>query len=226
MGNLFVKLLPNFLDRINEFWICLGQTLYMVFATGILSGAIGIVLAVVIVVTRKGDILENAVVWTILDKVINFFRSIPFIILIALLIPVTRAIVGTAIGVRGAIVPLVFGTTPFFIRQMESALLDIDRGAIEAALSMGTSPGGIIFRVYLKESVPGIIRGVAITLISLVGLTAMAGAIGGGGLGDYAIRYGYQRYQTDITIMTVIVLIIIVTLIQAAGNAWAKKMTH
>jgi D-methionine transport system permease protein len=214
------------LNKGHEFWVALGQTLYMMAATGAMSFCFGIVFAFILIVTRKGDILENLVVWTILDKLINFFRSVPFIILIALLIPVTRAIVGTAIGVRGAIPPLVFGTVPFFTRQRESALSEIDRGAIEAAQSIGTSPLGIIFRVYLKESIPGIIRGATITLISLVGLTAMAGAVGGGGLGDFAIRYGYQRYQTDVTIVTVIVLIVLVSIIQGIGSFFANRATH
>jgi D-methionine transport system permease protein len=226
MPSLLLKLLPHVVTKIPELLLSLWQTLLMIAIPGIISFLLGIVFAFVLIVTRKGDILENIVLWTILDKIINFFRSIPFIILIALLIPVTRAIAGTAIGIKGAIVPLVFGTTPFFTRQMESALSEIDRGSIEAAQSMGTSPVGIIFRVYLKESVPGIIRGITITLISLIGLTAMAGAIGGGGLGDFAIRYGYQRYQTDVTIITVIVLILIVTLVQSFGNSLAKKTQH
>lgn len=171
MADLILKIIPNVVEKWDELLKSLLQTLQMLVITGSISFCIGIVLAFVLIVTRKGDILQNVVVWTILDKLINFFRSVPFIILIALIIPVTRAIVGTAIGVRGAIVPLVFGTTPFFIRQMESAQ------------SMGTSPAGIIFRVYLKESVPGIVRGVTITLISMIGLIAMAGAVGGGGLG-------------------------------------------
>ncbi|MDR2069068.1 MAG: ABC transporter permease [Spirochaetaceae bacterium] len=226
MVELLAQLIPNVVTKVPELLKCLGQTLYMMLITGSITFGIGIVLAVILTVTRRGDILENILVWTILDKIINFFRSVPFIILIALLIPVTRAIVGTAIGVRGAIVPLVFGTVPFFTRQMESALAGIDRGSIEAAQALGTSPGGIIFRVYLKESVPGIIRGTTITFISLVGLTAMAGAVGGGGLGDFAIRYGYQRYQTDVTIVTVIVLILIVTIIQGLGAFFAGKTTH
>jgi D-methionine transport system permease protein len=194
--------------------------------TGIIAFTIGLVLALILTVTRKGDILENLGLWTVLDKIINLFRSIPFIILLALLIPVTRFIAGTAIGVKGSIVPLVFGTAPFFTRQMENALAEIDRGSIEAAQSIGTGPWGIIFRVYLKESVPGIIRGTTITFINLVGLTAMAGAVGGGGLGDFAIRYGYQRYQTDITVITVIILILIVTVIQALGSFFSKKTLH
>ncbi|MDR0588976.1 MAG: ABC transporter permease [Spirochaetaceae bacterium] len=226
MVELLATVIPNVVTKVPELLKCLGQTLYMMIITGGITFGIGIILAVILTVTRKGDILEHILLWTVLDKIINFFRSVPFIILIALLIPVTRAIVGTAIGVKGAIVPLVFGTVPFFTRQMESALAGIDRGSIEAAQALGTSPGGIIFRVYLKESVPGIIRGTTITFISLVGLTAMAGAVGGGGLGDFAIRYGYQRYQTDITIVTVILLILIVTIIQGLGAFFAGKTTH
>jgi D-methionine transport system permease protein len=223
---ILIKIMPHVIERLDELFVCLWQTLYMMLITGVISFALGIVFAFVLIVTRKGDILENIAVWTVLDKIVNFFRSVPFIILIALLIPVTRIIAGTAIGVKGAIVPLVFGTVPFFTRQMESALSEIDRGAIEAAQSMGTGPIGIIFRVYLKESIPGIIRGSTITLISLVGLTAMAGAIGGGGLGDFAIRYGYQRYQNDITLITVVILILIVTVIQGLGDFFAKRASH
>ncbi|MDR3171347.1 MAG: ABC transporter permease [Treponema sp.] len=226
MAELMRALMPHVMDRIPELLTSLWQTIYMILVTGSISFAFGITFAVILTITRKGGILENRVLWTVLDKIINFFRSVPFIILIALLIPVTRLIAGTAIGVRGAIPPLIFGTAPFFTRQMESALAEIDSGSVEAALSVGTSPLGIIFRVYLKESVPGIIRGVTITLISLVGLTAMAGAVGGGGLGDFAIRYGYQRYQTDITIVTVIILILLVSLVQGVGNLFAKKMSH
>ncbi|GHV96177.1 ABC transporter permease [Spirochaetia bacterium] len=226
MAELLQRLMPNLLKKIPELLKCLRETLVMMGISGGISFMLGLILALILIVTRKGDILQNLPLWTVLDKVINFFRSVPFIILIALLIPVTRAIVGTAIGVKGAVVPLIFGTTPFFTRQMESALAEINRGSIEAAQSVGTSPAGIIFRVYLKESVPGIIRGVTITFISLVGLTAMAGAVGGGGLGDFAIRYGYQRFQTDITIVTVIILVLLVTIIQALGTFLSKKTLH
>ena len=226
MDELLKSLMPNVVTKIPELLKCLRETLVMMGVAGGISFVIGLTLALLLTVTRKGDILENIPLWMALDKIINFFRSVPFIILIALLIPVTRAIMGTAIGVKGSLVPLIFGTTPFFSRQMESALAEIDRGSIEAAQSTGTSPAGIIFRVYLKESVPGIIRGVTITFISLTGLTAMAGAVGGGGLGDFAIRYGYQRFQTDVTIVTIIVLILIVTVIQALGTFWAKKAAH
>jgi D-methionine transport system permease protein len=226
MAEFFARLLPNVVTKGPELLKCFAQTLVMMGITGGITFFLGIFFAIVLTVTRRGDILENIPLWTVLDKIINLLRSIPFIILIALLIPVTRAIVGTAIGVRGSIVPLVFGTFPFFTRQMESALAEIDRGSIEAAQSIGTSPAGIIFRVYLKESFPGIIRGSTITFISLVGLTAMAGAVGGGGLGDFAIRYGYQRYQTDVTIVTVIILILIVTIIQGIGAFFSRRLSH
>ncbi|AEF84284.1 D-methionine transport system permease protein MetI [Treponema primitia ZAS-2] len=226
MDEILKKLALNMVNKVPELIKCFWQTLHMMALTGIIAFTIGLVLALILTVTRKGDILENLSLWTVLDKIINLFRSIPFIILLALLIPVTRFIAGTAIGVKGSIVPLVFGTAPFFTRQMENALAEIDRGSIEAAQSIGTGPWGIIFRVYLKESVPGIIRGTTITFINLVGLTAMAGAVGGGGLGDFAIRYGYQRYQTDITVITVIILILIVTVIQALGSFFSKKTLH
>jgi D-methionine transport system permease protein len=224
--DIIAKIIPNVVDRFDEMITSTGQTLYLMLVTAAISLLFGIFLGVILTVTRRGAILECIPLWVVLDKIVNFFRSVPFIILIALLIPVTRAIMHTAIGVRGAIVPLIVGTVPFLSRQMEAALAEIDPGSIEAAQAMGTSPVGIIFRVYLKESIPGIIRGVTITLISLIGLIAMVGAVGGGGLGDFAIRYGYQRYMTDITVVTVIILIAVVTVIQSLGNAFAKRTTH
>ena len=161
-----------------------------------------------------------------LDKVINFFRSIPFIILLTWVIPLSRAIMGTAIDVPGAIVPLVLGTVPFFSRQVESALAETDKGLVEAALSMGSSPMEIIFRVYLREGVAAIARATTITAISLVGLTAMAGAVGSGGLGDFAIRYGHDRGMTDVTWVTVIVVFILVSILQLFGNLVIKKNRH
>jgi D-methionine transport system permease protein len=198
----------------------------MVGWSGLLSFFIGLFLGIVITVTKKDGVMENAPIQQALDKVVNFFRSIPFIILLAGLIPLTRLIVGTAIGVKGAIIPLVFGTAPFFARQIESALAELDGGVIEAALSMGSSPMGIIFRVYLKESVAPIARATTITAISLISLTAMAGAVGAGGLGDYAIRYGHQRNQIDVTYVTVITLVVFVSVIQVIGSWIAKKQTH
>ncbi|GHV84523.1 ABC transporter permease [Spirochaetia bacterium] len=226
MTEFLRAIMPNVMARMPELLRSCGETLYMTAAAGLVSFIAGMIFALFLTVTKQGGILVNIPLWTVLDKIINFFRSVPFIILIALLIPITRILAGTAIGVKGAIPPLIFGTAPFFSRQLESALAEIDKGSIEAAQAMGTSPLGIIFRVYLKESVPGIIRGVTITLISLIGLTAMAGAVGGGGLGDFAIRYGYQRYQTDITVITVIILIVLVTVVQTLGSFFARRADH
>lgn len=217
---------PNVVKKFPELLSSTEQTLLMLFQSGAISLVIGLFLGVLLVTTRKGGIIENSAVFTILDKSINLLRSIPFIILLAALIPLTRAVVGTAIGTRGAILPLVFGTVPFFSRQVESALLQLDSGLVEAAQSMGISPFGIIFRVYLKEGIPGIVRGTAITMISLIGLTAMAGAVGGGGLGDFAIRYGHQRNQVDITYATVLILLLLVSVLQSIGTWIIKRTSH
>lgn len=211
--------LPNFYGSILD-------TLRMTGRAGAIAFVGGLFLGVVLTVTKEGGILQAKALYQVLDKIINFFRSIPFIILLAALIPLTRLISGTAIGVEGAIVPLVCGTIPFFARQIESALAEMDPGLVEAALSMGSSPVEIIFRVYLKECIPGIVRAVTITAISLIGLTAMAGAVGAGGLGDFAIRFGYQRNQTDVTLASILVLAGLVSVIQLAGNMAAKKHTH
>lgn len=198
----------------------------MMFISGLISFVFGIIFGVILIVTSPSGILKNRFIYTLLGGLVNIFRSIPFVILLAALIPFTRIIMGSAIGTKGALVPLVFGTVPFFTRQIESALAEVDKGLIEAAESMGSSPLEIIFRVYLRESLPGIIRGTQITFISLIGLTAMAGAIGGGGLGDYAIRYGHQRGQTDVTYVTVFIILIMVSFIQSMGTFFIKKTTH
>lgn len=226
MVEILVKYIPNVLNNGPELFKSIKETLVMVSISGLISLVIGIFIGVLLVVTRKGNILENSFLNSIFDKAINVFRSIPFIILLAALIPLTRIIVGTAIGTKGAIVPLVFGTVPFFARQIETALIEVDKGVIEAAQAMGSGPWDIIFRVYLRESLPGIIRGITITVVSLIGLSAMAGSIGGGGLGDFAIRYGYQRFQIDITYITIIILLIFVSIVQGLGNLLIKKITH
>ena len=226
MVDLINNLLPNVMNKLPELGKSIIDTFYMIGISGSISFVFGLLLGIILVVTRKGNILENKVVFYVLDKIINIFRSIPFIILLAAAIPLTRLIVGTAVGTKGALVPLVIGTVPFFTRQIESALSELDNGLIEAAQSMGSSPVEIIFRVYLKESIPNIVRATTITFISLVGLTAMAGSVGGGGLGDLAIRYGYQRYQNDVTFVTIIILLIIVNLIQGLGDLIIKKTTH
>lgn len=226
MQGFLSSLFPNVLSKLPDFYKSIYDTLIMVGWSGSISFILGLVLGIVLIVTKKGGILQNQALFQILDKIINFFRSIPFIILLASLIPLTRFISGTAIGVNGAIVPLVFGTVPFFSRQIESALAELDSGLVEAAQSMGSGPLEIIFRVYLKECIPGIARGTTITAISLIGLTAMAGAVGAGGLGDFAIRFGYQRNQIDVTYASVIVLVGMVSIIQIIGNTIVKKNSH
>lgn len=223
---LLERLIPNILAKPDELIISCWQTLYMVLLSGAIAIFFGLFFGILLTVTKKGGIMSNSFIFGLLNRAINLFRSIPFIILMTALIPFTRAIVGTAIGTKGAILPLVFGTVPFYTRQVESALAELDRGLIEAATSMGSSPLEMIFRVYLRESVPGITRATTITLISLIGLTAMAGAVGGGGLGDFAIRYGHQRNQFDVTYVTVIILLAAVSLIQWFGAKIEKKTTH
>lgn len=220
------KIIPNVASHPERFFTGFLETFIMTIWSGSISFVLGLIFGIALVVTKKGAILENKVIFQTLDKLINLFRSVPFIILLTGVMPLSRLIMGTAIGVRGAIVPLVFGTVPFFSRQIETALSEVDEGLVEAALSMGLSPFDIIFRVYLKESLGPIVRGTMITTVSLIGLTAMAGAVGAGGLGNYAIMYGHDRNQLDVTWVTIIVLVIVVNLIQWAGTKIVKKNTH
>lgn len=217
---------PNVMARLPEFYKAIRDTLTMFGIAGAFVLLFGLFFGVLLITTRKGGILENAVVFQILDKAINVFRSIPFIILLTLLLPLTRLIMGTAIGVKGAIVPLVIGTTPFFSRQVEAALSEISSGVVEAAQSIGMSPAGIIFRVYLREGIPMLARAATITAISLIGATAMAGAVGAGGLGDFAIRYGHNRFMEDVTWVTVAALVLLVCAVQIVGSLISKLTTH
>ena len=214
MQELLNNYLPNVAQRLPDFGQALKETLVMVAWSGIICFILGLTLGVLITVTKRGAILENSLVYQVLDKLISLFRSIPFIILLTWVMPVTRAIMGTTINVKGAIVPLVFGSVPFFARQVESALAQVDKGLIEASLSMGSSPLEIIFRV------------TTITAISLLNLTAMAGTVGAGGLGDFAVTLGHDRNMKDITNVTVLVLVLLVCLIELIGSRVAKKNTH
>lgn len=218
--------LPNLMRRLPEFWKACGDTLLMEVWAGGIVFIFGLIFGIILTVTKPGGIMENRTIYQVLDKIINLFRSIPFIILLTALMPLSRLIMGTAIYVRGVIVPLVFGATPFFARQVESALAQTDKGLVEAALSMGSSPFEVIFRVYLRESIAPLTRAITITIISLLGLTAMAGAVGAGGLGDFAIRYGHDRNMIDITWVTVIVLVIGVSVVQWLGEFIARRNTH
>ncbi|WP_125710899.1 methionine ABC transporter permease [Lacticaseibacillus porcinae] len=217
---------PNVVASSDAFGTAIIQTLEMLVITGIVSFVISLAIGVLLVVTQRGGIAENVVVWQLFDKLINFFRSIPFIILIAALIPLTRIIAGTAIGVKGTIFPLIVGITPFFSRQIESALNELDPGLVESGQVMGLSVWQIIHAVYLKESIASITRVTTITLISLVGLTAIVGVVGGGGIGDFAIQYGYQQNQQDATIACVLVLLVIVSIMQIIGTLISKQTQH
>ena len=213
MQEFLNNIIPNVMAKLPDFYAAIGDTLLMVVWSGAISFVLGLTLGVLITVTKPGGILENKIVYQILDKLVSLFRSIPFIILLTWVMPVSRAIMGTAIYVRGAIVPLVFGAVPFFTRQVEAALASVSPGKIEAARSMGSGTLGIIFRIYLHEAVPDLIRVTTITAISLIGLTTMAGAVGAGGLGSFAINYGQNQNHQDIVNVCVLVLLIFVCLL-------------
>lgn len=200
------------------------ETLYMIGVSMIFSVIIGMILGTILVVTSDNHIMPSKIINTILSNVINITRSFPFIILLIVLFPLTKLIVGTKIGTTAAIVPLSFAATPFFARMVETALRDIPWGIIEAALAMGSTPMQIILKVMIPEAMPSIIQAVTTTTIGVLGYSAMAGSIGGGGLGDLAIVYGYQRWRTDIMIITVIVLIILVVIIQLIGDFISRKI--
>lgn len=200
------------------------ETCYMVIVSTIMATVIGIPLGVILTVTRKDHILPNPAVNSILGAIVNATRSTPFIILMVAIIPLTRIIVGSSIGTTAAIVPLTISAAPFIARIIESSLLEINPGVIEAAQAMGASPMQIITKVLLPEALHSIVLGVTLAIISLIGYSAMAGALGGGGLGDLAIRYGYQRFQLDVMITTVIILIIMVQAMQSLGNWMSKKL--
>ena len=202
----------------------LGETVYMVVVSMIVASLIGIPLGVLLATTAKGQILECMPLNRAIGAVVNALRSIPFIILMVAIIPFTRFIVGTSIGTTAAMVPLVLASIPFIGRQVETSLREVPAGLVEAALSMGATPYQIVRRVLLPESMPSIVAQLTTVVIALVGESAMAGAIGGGGLGDLAIRYGYQRFRPDIMIATVVILIVLVQIVQFLGNRLANGL--
>lgn len=214
MSNEMIELL------IKSFW----ETGYMVVASAVLASLIGIPLGIILTVTRSNHILPNAAVNSVLGIIVNATRSTPFIILMVAIIPLTRMLVGSSIGTTAAIVPLTISAAPFIARVIESSLLEIDHGVIEAAQSMGASPLQIIYKVLLPEALHSIVLGITLAVIALIGYSAMAGVLGGGGLGDLAIRYGYQRFQPDVMIITVVILIAMVQLIQYLGDTLSKKL--
>lgn len=220
------KVFPNLYSYWYKFLNNCLATFQMFIISGSISFVLGLIFGVLLIVFKKDGIKPNKILYTIISLVINVFRSIPFVILLVFLIPFTRSIVGTAIGVKGAIIPLIFGTVPFFSRQVETALENVDPGKAEAARSMGSGTLGLIFRVYLHESVPELIRVTTITAISLVGLTTMAGAVGAGGLGDFAINYGQGLNHQDIIYACIIVLLLFICILQFFGSLFAKKTTN
>lgn len=202
----------------------LEETVRMVALSMIASSVIGIPLGVLLKTTGKGEILECLTLNRLIGSIVNALRSVPFIILLVAIIPFTRMIVGTSIGTTAAIVPLTLASIPFIGRQVETSLNEVPYGIVEAALAMGATPMQIIRRVYLPEAMPSIVAQLTTVVIALIGESAMAGAIGGGGLGDLAIRYGYQRFQPEVMIATVVVLIVLVQAVQYLGNTLAKRL--
>ena len=202
----------------------LGETVYMVVVSMIVATIIGVPLGVLLHTTSKGQILESPAVNRVVGAIVNAVRSIPFIILLVAIIPFTRLLVGTAIGTTAAMVPLVIAAIPFIGRQVETSLKEVPFGLVEAAQSMGATPAQIIWKVLLPESMSSIVAQLTTVIISLVGESAMAGAVGGGCLGDLAIRYGYQRFRPEIMLATVIILIVLVQLVQFVGNTLAKRL--
>lgn len=198
------------------------DTIYMTVAATFFSYVFGIIMGVVLAVTRKGGLAPRPAVFSVLDMVVNLTRSFPFLILMIAVIPFTRLLVGTTIGNNATIVPLVLAAAPFVARLVEASLMEVNHGVVEAAQSMGADTWQIITRVLIPEAMPSLINGSAVSAITILGYSAMAGAVGGGGLGKLAIMYGYNRYQTDIMIITVILLIIIVQAFQSVGN-WAAR---
>ncbi|GEK32038.1 ABC transporter permease [Kurthia zopfii] len=217
--------MSNFIDQWGEtLWQGVIQTFQMTSISLIIAIIIGIPLGVAVVLTRPGQLLSNRFFYQLLNLLINIVRSIPFIILLFFIIPFTKFIVGTSIGVQGIIVPLVLYTAPYIARLMETALLEVDHGVIEAYKAMGMKKGQIIWHVLLREARPSIILGLTLATVSLIGATAMAGLVGGGGLGDIAYRYGFQQYETSLMYVVVILLIILVQILQTIGNKWAAHL--
>ncbi|CBH21771.1 MULTISPECIES: methionine ABC transporter permease [Acetoanaerobium] len=206
-----IELLDLLIPSINE-------TLYMVFISTVFTVILGLPLGILLVITREDSVLPNSNIYNSLSILINITRSIPFVILMIFIIPFTRLVVGSSIGTNAAIVPLVVAAIPFFARLVEGSILEVNPGVIEAGVSMGASPLEIVLKILIPEAMPSLVLNVTVTIINIIGYSAMAGAVGGGGLGYLAIGYGYHRFQTDVMFATVIILIILVQLIQISGN--------
>ncbi|MDO5041293.1 MAG: methionine ABC transporter permease [Peptoniphilus sp.] len=200
------------------------QTLVLVFVSSFISVLFGMPLGIILVLTRQGGLKENQKLYSVLDSVVNFLRSVPFIILMLILIPVMRFIVGKSYGTAATIIPLSVAAIPFFGRLMEGYLAQVDRGILEAAKSIGSNDAQIVFRVLIPEAMPQIVNGITMMIINIIGYSAMAGAVGGGGLGEVAVRYGYTYKRTDILWVSVIIIVAFVQVIQLFGNYLEKKI--
>lgn len=209
---------------VNDLLVALWETVYMVAFSTFFSGVFGFAIAIVMIITGSKGLRPNKAVYSAIDLSVNLLRSFPFIILMIAIIPLTRLIAGTSIGSTASIVPLTIAATPFVARLMEGSMLEVDPGVVEAARSFGAGDMQVIFGVMIKEAMPSIILNWAVVAINLLGYSAMAGAVGGGGLGDLAIKYGYNRFQTDVMIYSVVILIIIVQVIQSVGNKFYERM--
>lgn len=210
----------------NQFYTETLATLNMLFWTSLIAGILGLILGILLILTRENGLWANRTVYSVLDKIVNIGRSIPFIIMLAIISPLTREIVGTTIGTKAAIVPLVVGSAPFYARQVEAAMATVNPGVIEAARAMGLGPIEIIRKVWLPESTTALIRVSTLTIISILGLTAMAGAVGGGGLGKLAISVGYNRFQNDVILVSTALILAIVFIVQIIGNILERRSTH
>lgn len=220
------RYIPNVLEYLPELMRALNQTLIMVGWSILFALLIGLPLGVALVVSREGHVLENRRVQRVLSSAVNLLRSTPFVILLVALLPFTRLVVGTSIGVRGAIVPLVVAAAPFVARMVENALVEVDKGVIEAAQAMGAHPWQVVYKVLLPEALPALILGVSVATVSLIGFSATAGVVGGGGLGDFAIRFGYQSFKTDIMVVTVLMLCALVQVVQVLGEVLSARFKH
>ncbi|AMR77175.1 methionine ABC transporter permease [Cupriavidus nantongensis] len=213
-------------EMFDLFLTSLNETLLMVAISGVVGALLGVPLGVLLHLTNRGGVLSHPLFNRTIGVVVNAVRSIPFIILLVVVIPFTRFIVGSSIGTTAAIVPLTIAAIPFIARLVESALREVDKGLVEAAQSMGATTRQIVWKVLLPEAMPGIVAGLTITFVSLVGYSAMAGAIGGGGLGDLGIRYGYQRYITEVMVAVVVILIVFVQAVQSFGDWLVRRISH
>ncbi len=211
---------------LGQMWQALQETLYMVALAALFTFLLGLAIGIVLYLTGPRGVLTSRVIYAGIGTVVNIARSLPFIILLISVMPLTRLITGTSLGATAALVPLTLGTAPFFSRLVETALREVDPGRIEAAQSMGATNGDIVLKVLLPEALPSLLAGATLTLVMFVDYSAMAGAIGAGGLGTFAIKYGYQRFNTSLMVATVVVLIILVQILQTAGNWVVRRVAH